>query len=78
MSTIIENCEDLSNGYDKRIHMKGASEIVLENCSYYLNAKGERKALSEEMKQQIHSVITGYAESTLRTIGFAYKDITPN
>mgnify|MGYP000058217497 CR=1 FL=1 len=50
MSTIIENCEDLSNGYDKRIHMKGASEIVLENCSYYLNEKGERKALSEEMK----------------------------
>ena len=37
MSTILENVEDTEFGYDKRIHMKGAAEIILESCSYYLN-----------------------------------------
>lgn len=29
MSTIMENCKNNEFGYDKRIHMKGAAEIVL-------------------------------------------------
>jgi Ca2+ transporting ATPase len=37
MSTIIENCGATEHGYDKRIHIKGASEIVLGSCTYYLN-----------------------------------------
>ena len=37
MSTLIENCGTTEHGYDKRIHIKGASEIVLGSCTYYLN-----------------------------------------
>ena len=37
MSTIIENVGLTEHGYDKRIHLKGASEIVLASCNYYLN-----------------------------------------
>jgi hypothetical protein len=29
MSTVIENNGNTEYGYDKRIHMKGASEIIL-------------------------------------------------
>ena len=36
MSTIIENVTG-NGGYDKRIMLKGASEIVLEVCSHYIN-----------------------------------------
>ena len=36
MSTIIENATG-KGGYDKRIMLKGASEIVLEVCSHYIN-----------------------------------------
>ena len=37
MSTILENVGQTETGYDKRLHMKGAAEIVLESCSHYLN-----------------------------------------
>jgi magnesium-transporting ATPase (P-type) len=37
MSTIMENCGQTESGYDRRIHIKGASEIVLASCKYYLN-----------------------------------------
>ena len=40
MSTILTSITDNSNGYDKRIHMKGASEIVLGNCTKWMNAEG--------------------------------------
>jgi len=36
MSTIIENATG-NGGYDKRIMLKGASEIVLDVCSNYIN-----------------------------------------
>ena len=37
MATLMENCGPTEYGYDKRIHLKGASEIVLGACSHYLN-----------------------------------------
>jgi Ca2+-transporting ATPase len=37
MSTIIENCGDTEYSYDKRVHMKGASEIVLKCCTHYID-----------------------------------------
>jgi len=40
MSTIIYNCGQTENNYDRRLHMKGAGEIVLECCTHYLNENG--------------------------------------
>lgn len=37
MSTLMENCTKTEHGYDKRIHMKGAAEIVLASCTHYLD-----------------------------------------
>lgn len=37
MSTILCNIKDNEHGYDKRVHMKGASEIVLGNCNKWMN-----------------------------------------
>lgn len=75
MSTIIENCGHTEHGYDKRIHIKGASEIVLQSCTHYLNQDGEKIELQDEMIQNLKQIITGYAKQALRTISFAYKDL---
>ncbi len=40
MSTILENIPDTETGYDKRVHLKGAAEYVLNSCSHYLNKDG--------------------------------------
>lgn len=47
MSTILERCKDTDNSYNKRIHMKGAAEIVLASCTHYLNEHGERLPLND-------------------------------
>lgn len=48
-------------GYDKRLHVKGASEIVLDSCSHYLDENGNKKMLKDDMKSKIIQVINGYA-----------------
>ena len=53
MSTIIINCGNTEFGYDKRIHMKGASEFVLDSCSYYLNEDGQKTDLTDEIKSHL-------------------------
>lgn len=46
MSTIIDlpkdEAADTEFGYPKRIHVKGASEIVLETCQFYLDENGQK------------------------------------
>lgn len=62
MSTLIENCGSTEHGYDKRIHMKGASEIVLGACTHYLNQDGQKVELLDEMKSNLLQIITDYAK----------------
>lgn len=78
MSTILENVTDNEYGYTKRVHMKGASEIVLGNCTKWINQDGQTIELKDEMKQHLHKVIEGFAKNALRTICLAYKDLKQN
>ena len=75
MSTIIQNCGQTEHGYDKRIHMKGAAEIILACCPFSLDHDGQRIQLHDEMKSNLLSIIPQYATPALRTICFAYKDL---
>lgn len=77
MSTVIENLET-SNPYGKRIHVKGASEIVKSCCSHYLDEDGNVKDLTDDMNSKLDGHINDFAENALRTIALAYKDILPN
>ena len=73
MSTIVK--VGTGQGYDKRLLIKGASEIVKSCCTHYLNGQGERVELTDEMNAEMDIVINSYAENALRTIVLAYKDI---
>jgi Ca2+-transporting ATPase len=46
MATVVELPKDEAStaefGYSKRVHVKGASEIVLESCSMYLDEDGNK------------------------------------
>ena len=75
MTTLIENCGQTEYGYDKRAHIKGASEIVLASCTHYLNQDGHKVELQDEMKSNLIQIINDYAKQALRTISFAYKDL---
>ena len=77
MSTIIENVEN-GTDYGKRIHMKGAAEIVLKRCNRYIDAKGDIVEMDQhKAKDMEESIINNYAKRALRTICIAYKEVQP-
>jgi magnesium-transporting ATPase (P-type) len=61
MSTIVENLQT-SNSYGKRLHVKGASEIVKNCCSHYLDVEGNVKEMTDEVNGNLDNVIHGYAK----------------
>ena len=77
MSTILENVEDSTPGYRKRLHVKGASEIVKNCCSHYLDESGKVRQMTDATKMSLDAVINDYAKQALRTIALGYKDIIP-
>ena len=72
VSTVIEN---VGEGLYKRLHIKGASELITACCSHYIDASGESKPLNDIVREEIDSLIKSYAQRALRTIAVAYKNI---
>ena len=50
MSTIVQNCGQTDYNHDRRVHMKGAAEIVLDSCNSYLNEAGQKVPLNDGIK----------------------------
>lgn len=70
MSTAIKN---ENGGY--RLHSKGASEMVLSKCGYYLDHEGNPvKMNAEKIDEIIKNVVEKMASNGLRTICVAYRD----
>lgn len=67
----------LGNG-KYRAYVKGASEILLKNCTKVLAdpESDELKAveLTDDLRETFNQTITSYAGQTLRTIGSSYRD----
>ncbi|CAI2162977.1 16735_t:CDS:10 [Funneliformis geosporum] len=61
---------------DYRIHVKGASEIVLGACTHFVDDEGKIQTFDPQSKQQFDINITMFADKALRTICLAYCDIT--
>ncbi|CAB4430936.1 unnamed protein product [Rhizophagus irregularis] len=69
---------------DYRVYVKGASEIVLEYCTHYVDAEGKVQELDGNIKQRYKMKILDFSIYTpealrteaLRTICLAYRDIT--
>lgn len=77
MSTIIQPTTTTTGG-GYRLHSKGASEIVLGKCAYYLDASGRAVKLSPESRDDlVRTVVEQMASEGLRTICVAYRDFMP-
>ena len=60
-----------------RLLVKGASEIMLRYCSTITNdpTKGiEQTTMTGDNRKTLQALIDAYADKTLRTIGFIYRD----
>jgi Ca2+-transporting ATPase len=71
-----ENSAKSSSQADYRILVKGASEIVLETCTQYIDNKGQTQQMDENATNKFNNIISEYADKALRTIALAYRDIS--
>lgn len=51
---------------------KGASEIVLEKCTHYLNKNGDHVPLTAAMRKTLLKLINGMAKKALRTVAVSH------
>ena len=71
MSTIVKN----KNEPGFRLHAKGAPEIILSRCGYYLDSNGSAIKMTKAKYEMIVSdVFEKMASNGLRTICVAYRD----
>ncbi len=76
MSTVV-NQPGERGGF--RLHSKGASEMVLGKCGYYLDAAGRSVKMNQDKIDEIvRTVVEPMAMNGLRTICVAYRDILPS
>ena len=51
MTTVIKNVGKTDFNHDRRAHIKGAAEIVLDCCAHYLDEKGAKQPLTDGVKK---------------------------
>lgn len=74
MMTVI-SLEESGKQIGFRVFCKGASEIVLSKCSYFISEDGKIEEFTEQKRRNIMTtVIEQMAQNGLRTICVAYKD----
>ncbi|KAG0600760.1 hypothetical protein M758_11G058600 [Ceratodon purpureus] len=56
-----------------QLHWKGAAEIILDLCSKWIDANGERQLMTDEKRREFNDIIQGMAAKALRCIAFAYR-----
>eukprot|EP00123_Amoebidium_parasiticum_P014394 comp22478_c0_seq1/m.33887 comp22478_c0_seq1/g.33887 ORF comp22478_c0_seq1/g.33887 comp22478_c0_seq1/m.33887 type:complete len:1148 (-) comp22478_c0_seq1:453-3896(-) len=67
---------DGTSGY--RLHIKGASEMVLGRCTRMLLADGHVGPLTDQVRREVLARIESYARESLRTLVLAYREFTDN
>ena len=75
-SSIVVSLDE--DGYKKRAHVMGASEVVFSKCDYILNLDGSVTSIGAEIRERGDKCIREMAEDGLRTICLAYRDIPSN
>ena len=57
-----------------RLYVKGATEVLLNDCGYYMDTDGEKKLMDASMKSHIDFKINSMAKKALRTLMLAHVD----
>jgi len=60
-----------------RLYCKGASEVVLADCTYQLETDGSVTSLTDEKRMDWNFCISKMANNALRTVVLAHKDFAP-
>eukprot|EP01035_Chromulina_nebulosa_P019011 gene19011-24830_t len=66
-----------ANSSQPILYTKGASEVIVGLCRYYINADGQVVELTDQVKDSLNGYIDLMAKQALRTIGLAHRYVKP-
>lgn len=76
MSTVII---DSTSSTGRTMLLKGASEFILASCTKFYSFEMDTvSSMTSDLKQQTEQAIKNMADSALRTIGIAFKEVSEN
>lgn len=61
----------------RALYIKGAPEIILRHCRYYMNESGEKRPI-EEYHPTVDKQLMDYQNMAMRTLGFAMAEVSGN
>ncbi len=77
MSVLVKNNTNTNTNNDKdndwTLYHKGAGEIVLQDCTSYLDADGSVQIMTDAKRQEFERTITSYASQALRCVALAHR-----
>lgn len=76
MITTIKPIFNQEQEWSFRVHVKGASEIILERCDTFYDFDGSIIKIDEGKRGEIKQIIDQWAKDGLRTLTLAYKHIS--
>jgi calcium-translocating P-type ATPase len=73
-SSVLITCNaDNANGAQYLMYAKGAAELMLDVCTFYMDQNGETQPMSEAEKQEVTRAMGVMASRGLRCLGICYK-----
>lgn len=64
-----------ATGPEPIVHVKGAPDTVIAQCTYHVTAHGV-ELLTDEARSAVQDDIASYQVRAMRTLGFAYRTVT--
>ena len=64
----------VKKGADWTMYHKGAAEIILENCTHYMDVDGSEKSMTAEKRKYFESVIQDFAKDALRCVALCHRN----
>jgi P-type Ca2+ transporter type 2C len=73
MTVLVKKQIDSKNA-EWTLYHKGAAEIIIENCSHYLDTDGSEKKMTPTKAKEFHSIIQGFAVDALRCVALCHRN----
>lgn len=71
---VTRSAKTKASNADWTLYHKGAAELVLENCTHFLDVDGNEKPLTKAKREQFQKVIREYARQALRCVAIAHRN----
>jgi Ca2+ transporting ATPase len=64
-----------SEGHQRRVHVKGAAEVLLQRCTHFLRKDGTESPMNPDAMAEISNTIKQMAVKALRAIVMCYRNL---